>query len=47
MQEKGFQNFELREWEWMKLYKTTNTVQQHVQEHFRFRRSHRTEQLLE
>ena len=36
-------------WEckWWRLYKTTNTVKQHIREHFPYRRSLATEQLLE
>ena len=35
------------EYEWCRLYKTTNTVEQHIREHFLFRRSLPAEQLLE
>ena len=33
--------------EWWRLYKTTNTVKQHIREHFPYRRSLAAEQLLE
>ena len=35
------------ECEWWRLYKTTNTVKQHIREHFPYRRSLAAEQLLE
>ena len=35
------------ECEWWRLYKTTNTVKQHIREHFCYRRSLAAEQLLE
>ena len=35
------------ECEWWRLYKTTNTVEQHIGEHFPYRRSLAAEQLLE
>ena len=35
------------ECEWWRLYKTTNAVKQHIREHFPYRRSLATEQLLE
>ena len=35
------------EGEWWRMYKTTNTVKQHILEHFPYRRSFATEQLLE
>ena len=35
------------EWEWWRLYKTTNTVKQHILEHFPYRRSLAAEQVLE
>ena len=35
------------ECEWWRLYKTTNTVKQHIREHFPYRRSLVAEQLLE
>ena len=47
IQEKGFKVSEMWEWEWWRLYKTTNTVKQHFREHFSYRRSLAAEQLLE
>ena len=47
IQEKGFKVIEMWECEWWRLYKTTKTVKQHVQEHFPYRRSLAAEQLLE
>ena len=47
IQEKGFNVIELWECEWWRLYKTTNTVKQHIREHFPYRRSLAAEQLLE
>ena len=47
IQEKGFKVFEMWECEWWRLYKTTNTIKQHIREHFPYRRSLATEQLLE
>ena len=35
------------ECEWWRMYKTTNTVKQHIREHFSYRRSLAAEQLLE
>ena len=35
------------ECKWWRLYKTTNTVKQHIREHFHHRRSLAAEQLLE
>ena len=35
------------ECEWWRLYRTTNTVEQHIREHFPYRRSLAAEQLLE
>ena len=35
------------ECEWLSLYKTTNTVKQHIREHFPYRHSLASEQLLE
>ena len=46
-QEKGFKVIEMWECEWRRLYKTTNTVKQHIREHFPYRRSLAAEQLLE
>ena len=45
--EKGFKVIEMWECEWWRLYKTTNTVKQHIREHFPYRRSLAAEQLLE
>ena len=48
-QEKGIKVIEIEMWEcelW-RPYKTTNTVEQHIREHFPYRRSFATEQLLE
>ena len=47
IQEKGFKVIEMWECEWWRLYKTTNTVKQHIREHFPHRRSLAAEQLLE
>ena len=47
IQEKGFKVIGMWECEWWILYKTTNTVKQHIREHFRYRRSPAAEQLLE
>ena len=47
IQEKGFNVIEMWECEWWRLYKTTNTVKQHIREHFPYRRSLAAEQLLE
>ena len=47
IQEKGSKVIELWECEWWRLYKTTNTVKQHIREHFPYRRSLAAEQLLE
>ena len=46
IQEKGFKVIEMWECEWWWLYKTTNTVKQHIREHFLHRRSLAGEQLL-
>ena len=46
-QEKGFKVIKMWECEWWRLYKTTNTVKQHIREHFPYRRSLAAEQLLE
>ena len=46
-QEKVFKVIEMWECEWWRLYKTTNTVKQHIREHFPYRRSLAAEQLLE
>ena len=47
IQEKVFKVIEMWECEWWRLYKTTNTVKQHIREHFPYRRSLAAEQLLE
>ena len=47
IQEKGFKFIEMWGCEWWRLYKTTNTVKQHIREHFPYRRSLAAEQLLE
>ena len=47
IQEKGFKVIEMWECERWRLYKTTNTVKQHIREHFPYRRSVAAEQLLE
>ena len=46
IQEKGFNGIEMWECEWWRLYKTTNSVKQHIREHFPYRRSLTAEQLL-
>ena len=47
IQEKGFKLIEMWECEWWRLYKTANTVKQHIRKHFPYRRSLAAEQLLE
>ena len=47
IQEKCFKVIEMWEYEWWRLYKTTNTVKQHIREHFPYRSSLAAEQLLE
>ena len=47
IQEKGFKVIEMGECEWWRVYKTTNTVKQHIREHFPYRRSLAAELLLE
>ena len=47
IQEKSFKVIETWECEWWRLHKTTNTVKQHIREHFPYRRSLAVEQLLE
>ena len=47
IQERGFKGIEMWECKWQRLYKATNTVKQHIQEHFHDRRSLAAEQLLE
>ena len=46
-QEKGYKLIEMWEVEWWRLYKISNTVEQHIREHFSYRRSLAAEQLLE
>ena len=46
VQEKGFKVIEMWECESWRLYKTTNSVKQHIREHFPHRRSLAVEQLL-
>ena len=46
IQEKCFKVIEMWESEWWRLYKTTNTVKQHIREHFPYRCSLAAEQLL-
>ena len=46
-QEKGFKLIEIWECEWWRLYKTNNTVKQHIRELFPYRHSPAAEQLLE
>ena len=43
IQEKVFKFIEMWECEWWRLYKTTNTVEEHIREHFHYRRSLGTE----
>ena len=47
IEEKGFNVIEMWECEWWRLYKTTNTVKQHIREQFPYRLSLAAEQLLE
>ena len=47
IQEKGFKVIEMWECDCWRLYKTTNTVKQHIRENFPYRRSLAAEQLLE
>ena len=47
IQEKGFKVIEMWECEWLRLYKTANTVKQHIREQFPYRRSLAAKQLLE
>ena len=47
IKEKGYKVIEMWECEWWRLYKTTNTLKQHIREHFPHRRSLEAEQLLE
>ena len=46
IQEKGLKVNEMWECDWWRLYKTTNTVKQHIREHFPYRRSLAAEELL-
>ena len=47
IKEKGFKVIEMWEREWWRLYKTTNSVKQHIREHFPYRHSLAAKQLLE
>ena len=47
IQKKGFKVIEMWEYEWCRVYKTTNFVKQHIREHFPCRRSLADGQLLE
>ena len=47
IQAKGVKVIEMWGFEWWRLYKTTNTVKQHIREHFPYGRSLEAEQLLE
>ena len=47
IQEKDFKLIEMWDCEWWRLYKVTNTVEQHIREHFPYWRSLAAEQLLE
>ena len=47
IQEKGFKFIEMWELEWWTLHKTTNTVKQHIREHFSYKRSLAAEQVIE
>ena len=47
IQEKGFNVTEMWECEWRRLCKTTDTVKQHIREHFPYRRSLVAEKILE
>ena len=47
IQEQGFRVIEIWECDWWRLYKTTNTVKQHIRENFPYRHSLAAEQLLE
>ena len=47
IQEKGLKFIEMSECERWRLYKTTNTVKQHIREHFPYRRSLSAGQLIE
>ena len=45
IQEKGYRVIEMWECEWWRLYKTTNTVKQHIRVNFPYRRSLAAKQL--
>ena len=47
LQNKVFNVIEIWECEWWRLYKSSNTVKQQIQEHFPYRRSLAAQQLLE
>ena len=47
IQEKGYKVIEMWECEWWRLYTISNTVKQHIREHFPYRRSLAAEQRLE
>ena len=47
IQEGVFNVIEMWDCEWWRLYKTTNTVRQHIRGHFPYRRSLAAEQLSE
>ena len=47
IQKKGYKVIEMWECEWWRLYKTSNTVKQHIRERLPYRRSLAAEQLLE
>ena len=47
IQEKGFKVIETWECEWWRLYKTTNTVKQHIRKHSAYRRSLAADKILE
>ena len=47
IKDKCFRVIEMWECEWRRLYKTTNSVKQHIREHFHYRRSLAAEQLSE
>ena len=47
IQKNGFNAIELSECECWRLYKTANSVEQHIREHFPYRQSLAAEQLLE
>ena len=47
LQEKGFKVIGMWQCEWWRMYKTTNTVKQHIREQFPYRRSFAAKQLSE